>query len=238
MINVAFCEDDEYFLEKIKGESRMIFKKLRVSANIYTYTNGFQLIESFKNYDPYFEIIFLDINMPKLNGKETAERLRLLDKKFKLIFITAYEKEAINTFKYDVIAFLPKTSLDESLFETINLAITKLKEDNHNIHIFKVVGHNNNIITVKIPIDDIVYFESINRKVYLCTNRDTFELRGYQFSEVVDKYTQYGFADIHRSCIVNMKYIHSVSNFEVILDNGVSLPLSRRKRKQLLENFI
>jgi DNA-binding LytR/AlgR family response regulator len=239
MFNVAFCDDNKEFLTKIVPEAEKIFKHFRTDICSYTFTNGSKLVSCFKKYKPYYDIIFLDIDMPVKNGKEIAKELRILDKKFKLVFVTAYEQEALNTFQYDVIGFLPKNLIFERLTDIIKLIIERIKQDIPQIQIFKIDNNLNNsrVTEIKMPLDDIMYFESINRKVYLNTKRETFVLHNYQFSQIVHKYLPLGFVDIHRTCIVNIKYIFSVSDIEIELDNGIHLPLSRRKRQRILDKF-
>lgn len=239
MLNVAFCDDDREFLSKIVPETERIFRHLRTDIHSYTFETGDDLITAFSGYQSYYDIIFLDIDMPKKDGKEVARELRILDKKFKLIFLTAYTQEALNTFQYDVIGFLPKNLIKERLQEVIKQVIDRIEEDNPRIQIFKVnkFQGNDGAMEIKVPLDDIMYFESINRLVYLYTKRETFTLHNNQFSEVVQKYIPLGFVDIHRTCIVNMKYIFSLDETEIRLDNGIRLPLSRRKRQQIFDRF-
>jgi len=63
-------------------------------------------------------------------------------------------------------------------------------------------------------------------------------LCGYKFSDLVTQYNELGFIDIHRTCTVNLQYVFSVGDVEIHLDDGIVLPLSRRKRKKILEKFL
>ena len=123
MINVGFCDDDSKFIDKIVPNVQSIFKQLKIEAKFYIFTNGNTLIKNFERYSPYCDIIFLDIDMPIINGKDVAKRLRIIDKNFKLIFLTSYEQEALNTFQYNVIGFLPKSHIAEQLEETIKRVV-------------------------------------------------------------------------------------------------------------------
>ena len=239
MLNIAFCDDDKQFLTKIVAMTESIFRNYRTDFHTYTFNNGEDLIDSFSKYQLYFDVIFLDIEMPKKDGKEVARELRILDKKFKLVFITAYPQEALNTFQYDVIGFLPKTLIQERLPDVIKQVIDKIDEDNPRIQIFKVnkSSPDDGIMEVKIPLDDIMYFESVNRQVNLYTKRETFTLHHCQFSDIVQKYIHLDFVDIHRTCIVNIKYIYSVDEAEIRLDNGIRLPVSRRKKQLIFDKF-
>ncbi|XOQ42860.1 MAG: Stage 0 sporulation A-like protein [Clostridium sp.] len=243
MFNLAFCDDDKQFLSILVPEVESIFRFYKTRVRSDTFNNGKDLITAFSKYEPYYNVIFLDIELPNENGKEIARELRILDKKFKLVFITAYPQEALNTFQYDVVGFLPKTMLSERLNGIIKLVIDKIKEDDPKEQIFQVhkvdknLKKNSDVIKIKIPLDDIMYFECVNRLVYVYTKRETFLLHNCRFSDIVNKYTPLDFVDIHRTCIVNIKYIYSVEKLEVRLDNGICLPLSRRKRQKIFDKF-
>lgn len=236
MLNVAFCDDDRDFLSRIVPETEKIFGQLRTDARIHAFTGGTELISEFKKYDSYFDAVFLDIDMPEKNGKEVARELRVLDKRFKLVFITAYEREALNTFQYDVIGFLPKNLLKQRLGDMVKLLVERIEEDNPRVQLF-MADESGMATEIKIPLDDIVFFESINKKVYLHAKRRSFALHRCQFSEIVRQYLPLGFVDIHRTCIVNLKYIFSIGEIEIRLDDGTRLPLSRRKRQALFDRF-
>lgn len=243
MLNIAFCDDDKQFLSIIVPKTENIFRHYRTDVQSYTFDNGNDLIISFSKYEPYYDVIFLDIELPDKDGKEVAKELRILDKKFKLVFITAYAQEALNTFQYDVLGFLPKTLISEKLDKIIQLVIDRITEDNPKEQIFRVYRVDTNLkknsgeIEIKVPLDDIMYFESVNREVFLYTKRETFLLHDCHFSQIVNKYIPLDFVDIHRTCIVNIKYIYSIDELQIRLDNGICLPLSRRKRQNIFDKF-
>ncbi|MBE6083326.1 MAG: response regulator transcription factor [Tissierellaceae bacterium] len=237
MMNVAFCDDDSSFLNKVAPMAKEIFEKLKTNVSIYTFTNASTLIKSFEQYNPYYDIVFLDIDMPVIDGKETARRLRLIDRKFKLIFITSFEQEVLNTFQYNVSDFLPKVSLRERMPSVIKRVVNTINEENPQFQIFKVNMTDDKIATIKIPLNDIMYIESINRKIYLHTKRETYLLHCYKFKDLVKHYIDLEFVDIHRTCIVNIKYIFSIDDY-VRLDDGTTLPLSRRKKQDVLNKFL
>jgi len=237
MLNVAFCDDDRIFLHNVEKEAKKIFETLKVKTSIDLFTDANLLIKKFEQYSPYYHIIFLDIDMP-FNGKEVARKLRLIDHQFKLVFITSFEQEVLNTFQFNVSDFLPKLLLEERLFSIIQRVVNTVNEENPQNQIFEVNKQNDDIITIKVPLNDIIYIESINRRNYLHTKRETYLLHGYKFTELVHRYINYNFIDIHRTCIVNIKYIFSIGDIEVRLDDGTILPLSRRKRQNVVNKFI
>lgn len=231
MLNIAFCDKDKDFLLKIAPLTKKIFKSFKIDTNIFIFTDENNLIASFKTYQSYYDIVFLDIDF--INGKKIVQELRILNKNFKLILLTSSEYVTLNIFQYDVIEFLPKKFIFQSLFENINRIVTDIKEHDPQIQLFKVTNHDRTMI-IRIPLFEMMYFESINRKVHLYTKRETYILHRYHFSEIVQKYIPLGFIDIYRTCIVNTIYIFSVSDFEIHLYNGICLPISRRKKQQII----
>jgi len=143
MINIAFCDNDQEFMLKIANYTKRFLREQRINARIFTYTDGNQLISSFRKYQPRFDIVFLEINMPSINGKEVAKRLRALDKEFKLVFITACEDETLNTLQYDIKGFIPKALINDKLPIILKRVVTAVYEDNPRIQVFEVDINDN-----------------------------------------------------------------------------------------------
>jgi len=238
MLNIAFCDDDNIFLHMVELKVKKIFETLKVHVVIDLFTDANVLINKLEQYEMFYHIIFLDIEMPEIDGKEVARKLRLINHDFKLIFITSYEQEVLNIFQYDVSGFIPKMSLDERMLPTLEYVMKDIDTKNPQIQVFKVKISENKCTTVKIPLIDIIYIESINKKNFLHTKKATYLLHGYKFTEIVEYYKKFDFIDIHRTCIVNLKYIYSIDDIEVHLDDETILPLSRRKRQYVLDRFI
>lgn len=76
MLNIAFCDDDRKFLSRIVPKTESIFRHYRTDVCSYTFDDGDDLIKAFSKYNPYYDVIFLDIELPGKNGKEIARELR------------------------------------------------------------------------------------------------------------------------------------------------------------------
>ncbi|MEJ1317980.1 response regulator [Latilactobacillus sakei] len=117
MLNIAFCDDNQCFLKKITQE---IDRSLAIKATYQTFTNATDLLDAFK--PGVFDALFIDIYMPKINGKMLAHKIRNLDKRVKIIFVTRYEQEILNTLQYDIYDFLPKDHLSERIDNLLGTA--------------------------------------------------------------------------------------------------------------------
>lgn len=97
--------------------------------------------------------------MPLMDGKEVARKLRLFDKKFKLVFVTSSEQEVLNTFQYDISGFLPKRLMNERLFLIIDRVVNAIKDDNPQLQVFKVNITGDKRALIKVPLNDIMFLE-------------------------------------------------------------------------------
>lgn len=236
MIHIAFCDDDFDFIKNVIPLVEAEFQKNNLQVDCSVFTEGEKLLEVFKLRKEHFDLIFLDIDMPKMDGKVIAKKLRLMDKTFKLIFVTAYENEALNMFQYDVVGFVPKNRLEVYLSSSIERAIDKMKEEIPQIFVLQIYEPNKleKYVDMKLRLNDIILFESVNKKVYVKTVHENYQLYHIQYSKLVDKFIEFGFLDIHRTCIVNSKYVSAIGEKDIYLDTGEVIGMSRRKRKEVL----
>ena len=99
-MRIAICDDNEkYINDKLKPLTVRAAAEANLSAEIITFTDGNLLVKAFEQGNG-FDIVMLDIDMPGINGKAAAERLRLLDSGFFLLFITSFRAEIFNTIPY------------------------------------------------------------------------------------------------------------------------------------------
>ena len=93
MIKIAVCDDDKVFIEKtLKPLLFQAQNKARVNTDIEVFKDGKLLLDEFRCHQN-FDIVILDIDMPSMNGKELAARLRELDKDLYIAFMSSYKEE-------------------------------------------------------------------------------------------------------------------------------------------------
>lgn len=232
MISIAFCDDDSTYIQKtFRSMINSAQKVTRLDVQVSFFSNGNQLIEQYKN-NKRFDIVILDIDMPQINGKETAEKLRLIDSGFFLVFITSYKAEIFNTLPYRINAFIPKDSDDKFYISELSRVIREYEAFRPNFEIFHILN-NGEKQTLKILLNDILYFYCANKIAFLVTSSSEFKLTN-KITDISREYISKNFFEICRGYIVNILKIKSVKKGEVILDNGIKLPLSRGRDKELL----
>ena len=234
MINVIII-DDEPLARQIIVEYLSTHKEINI---IQECNNGFEGIKAIMQFKP--NLIFLDIQMPKING---FEMLELCDEKPGVIFTTAFDEYAIKAFEVNAIDYLLKPFTKERF----DLALKKWKESNEqkneSTKIENLLEHTTtqsekNRIVVKnghqiriIPVHEIIYLEAYDDYVKIYVNDGIF-LKKQTMAYYENIFASSNFIRVHRSFLVQLNQITKVEPFEknghvAILKNGAKLSLSR-----------
>ncbi len=210
--------------------------------------NGFDGIKAINSQKP--DLIFLDIQMPKLNG---FEMLELLEEKPKIIFTTAFDQYALKAFDVNAIDYLLKPFSEERFTEAVNKVlkehsdasnerVEKLKShiDEEIEYLDRVIVKQNQKITI-IPIDKVSYFEAQDDYVMIHTEDGKF-LKQKTMKYFEDHLDPKNFIRIHRSSIVNISRVKEIELFDkdaykAILKDGTKLSVSRSGYTKLKEVF-
>lgn len=233
MIKIAVCDDDIHFTSNtLKPLISKAIKDADIQANVTYFDNGNELLREFEG-NRLFDIVILDIDMPSINGKELAKKLRDIDSEFCLAFISALKEEVYSTILLGISAFIPK-EFEKSIYIESLTQIFKdyshRKPDNNVVEIL-VDGISS---TRRIPLNNIYYFQSIGGNIVLHTYSEQFTLVERVLDKIVQVYAPKGFYRTHRNFLVNIGKIFEVMDKEIVMSNKDHLPLSKRNRKPLL----
>ncbi|MCM0647728.1 LytTR family DNA-binding domain-containing protein [Clostridium swellfunianum] len=232
MIRIAICDDDDVILGCVCNKVKAATDKLKIEVDIKTFVDANMLLRD-TNQGNELDILFLDIDMPKMSGFETAEIIRSFNKEVIIIFLTSMEELVYESFKYKPFRYIRKRKLDKELQEALSEAILAVQENSVMYqYIFKTEYGE-----VKFNIEDILYIECVNRKVFLKTKEEYYGIIGVQFSELVTEFINKDFVMLHRTCIVNLKCIFSIGKIDITLDTGQKLPMSRYKATEVKKAF-
>ncbi|MCL2052167.1 MAG: response regulator [Lachnospiraceae bacterium] len=127
MLKIAICDDEDFFLEKMKTAVEIELNKLGINNfAIETYLSSRKLAGLNENISKY-NVIFLDINMQELTGLELAKHIRKYDDDVLIVFVTAFIDYSIEGYKYGVADYLLKDTFAKTLPECIRTIIKRLK---------------------------------------------------------------------------------------------------------------
>lgn len=191
------------------------------------------------------DVVFLDINMPELDGMSLGKIISKMDENIKIVFITAYRDYAADAFEIKAFDYILKPYSDERIKEVLE-NITKEKESENskdvNSRINKITGMLDNKIFV-ISLDDIYYIE-VNEKDSLIYTKDAVYISKVKISKLEEILPKEKFYRTHRSYIVNLDKIVEVEpwfNSTYVLkiaDLKFKVPVSRNKIKEFKELLI
>jgi len=206
------------------------------------FSDGFSGLKAINELKP--DIVFLDVQMPKLTGLELLE---LVDELPHVIFTTAYDEYAINAFDLNAIDYLLKPFSKERFDKALDKVFQKIGSgDSQGIKQLKtqveeksvlnkiVVKSNNNIHVI--PLNDVNYIESEDD--YVMIHTDNGKHLKHQTMKFYEENLNSMFIRIHRSYIVNISEINKIEKFgkdtyQVILKDGATLKVSRSRYQEL-----
>ena len=181
-------------------------------------------------YDKYYDVIFLDIEMPNVNGFELAKKINYSTK---IIFMTHHDNLVTLTFDYKPFHFIEKNN-----FEKSSNHVLKILKENLSSHMIKLTNQNNN--TAVINIYNINYIQIVDgiTTVYTFDNKPYTTWRS--LSSLYNELNSALFVKISQSVIVNMNYIEkSDDNYKfLILKNNIKLPISSRGKSLFKKKYI
>jgi len=174
------------------------------------------------------DLLFLDVQMPDLNG---IEFLRSLNKKPSTIFTTAHREFAIDGFELEAVDYLLKPITFERFFKSVDRILRNVKKENEeDFVIFKSEGFSR-----KFLLTDILYFESIGNDVKVVLQDEFIMAPKISISELASHLQHKGFLRIHRSFIINQNQVAAISNHEALIGK-TSIPVGRSFREPF-DNF-
>lgn len=227
-MRIAVCDDEKYFRESITEKINEIYKD-DIDMVIRTFEDGFELLKNYYENTEAYDMIFLDIEMEKVNGIDTAREIRKLNKEVAIVFLTSHDEFAKDGYEVNAFRYLLKPIHEDKLIE----AIESIKKQSGSVKKILVSTKGEEIL---IKINEITYIEAQNKDIFIHTVHDIYnEKNNLRYYE--DLLKNYGFFRAHRSYLVNLDYVKSYTSKEITLDIGEKVYLSRLKYKSFKEHL-
>ena len=232
MITCAMCDDDLPFAEQLRELVISYAKEQHIDVQAETFASAEELIAEIEQ-GAGFEILFLDIEMGKMNGIELGKKLRELSYQTLLIYVSGYDQYLRQLFETEPFRFLSKPLKKDELFSVLDKAFERIGRF-HREHFTIRFGKN----VVNLLCRDIVYLESNKRKVIVHTVRGEYEY--YQklddAQKEIDKISN-DFVRIHKAYLVNMEHVEAFQYEKLALRDGTILSISEVHRANVRSRF-
>ena len=229
MFNYAICDDNEHDINIIRDIIKQYITESGMDICIESYMKSSELSEKF-NLNAY-DVLFLDIDMPDINGIELAHMCKNIDKYVNIVFITNREDMVFEAIRYQPFRYIRKSNLTEELKETL-VELTKKHYDEMFIYEFKTTEDS-----VKLKLDDVLYIESKGHELILHTKNGCKTIRA-RISDYEKKLIPFGFLKIQRSFLINLKYVYLIKRDTVIMDNQETVAITRGKGNEIKKIYM
>lgn len=232
MLKVAICDDERLITAKVEELVIAACIDRGILVHTDTFYSGVTLNEYMEMGNEY-DIIYLDIEMPQMDGIEYARKLRRENTEVMLVYISAHTEYAIQLFDVDTFRFIKKP-IDEYAFRDIfNKAYDRIISGN------RFFGYYYNKNYYKVRLKSILYFESRGRIINIITAGKREGFYG-KLNDVESRLQgeKIQFLRIHKSFLVNMEHVEKLGYDRVVLKNGEELRISEERQKLIQKQYL
>lgn len=223
MIRVGICDDEQVFRDVLRNLTEAYMEELNIEYQIEEYESGIEVLES----EEQINILLLDIEMDEISGIDLKDMLQR-NPDIRILFVSSHTEDMSLAFGKNVYGFLEKP-VEEEYFRKYMGRMVEDSEEKECVLIKTVNGD------VVVEIEEIMYCKADDKyscvktleKEYFCET-GLKQLEG----ELKEKY----FYRCHRSYLVNLRSI-VITNTGIRLRNGESIPIARKKKKELQEKY-
>ncbi len=228
MIRVAFVEDEEHYRKQLHEYAQRFSDENNVEVRISEFANGIQITDNFKaDYD----VIFLDVQMPMVDGFETAHRIRRFDQDVLLVFVTNMAQFALKGYEVNAYDYVVKP-LSYPAFEMKMKKIVRILSRRPAQYILLPLSGS----MQKIPTSDVYYIETLNHKLY-CHTVDGVKVMSFGTLSAWERRLEAEHFSRCNSCyLVNLRHVTDIRT-DYVLVGGEELKISRPRKKIFLEEL-
>lgn len=237
IMKFTICDDTIKDLNELDKILQSYVKTNNTAITIEKYSNPHELIENVSLNPLDYHIFFLDIVMP-INGIDTAKKIKELREDAIIIYTTTSKEFAVDAFGVRAYDYLMKPLEQEQVFNCITRLLNELKFSQKAFCKIK----SNDLTITSINIKEIMYIESINRriKIYL-KNGDVITsttLHSKFLESIPFEYEKYGFINCHASYVVNMHEVKGITDKFFVMKNEEKIPISKSMLSIVKKTYI
>lgn len=224
---IAIVEDQESDLQNVRNCLDRIAEEKNIAFQVFAFSSAERFLE---NYCPDYDIVFMDIMLPALNGMEAAKRLRKIDTKVLLLFLTNMSDYAIKGYEVDAVGYVMKPVTYYSLAMHMGNILRKI-DTSHDVSVAVRTQDGLRVLSGR----DLYYIAVCDHNLIFHTAEGILTSYG-TLSEREKELAGCGFARCSSWTLVNLKYVEAIYKDEIVVA-GEHIRVSRNKKKAFLDAF-
>lgn len=228
MIHIAVVEDENRQADKLIACLKRFEEETGEQFEVTRYCEALSFLNEKKRT---FQIVFMDIMLPGINGMEAAERLRRFDTQTILIFVTNMLNFAVKSYEVDAMDYIVKPISYERVVFKLRKAINIINSSTG-----RVLSISTRDGIVQLSTEDIYYIEVIQHRLFYHTSNGNFSEKN-SLKTLEEALTGNDFSRCNSCYLVNMKYIAKVDGLIITMTNGDELKISQPKRKGFMTDL-
>ena len=232
MLNIAIVENDKDQAERLESYIKRFGEENGEQVNVVWFRDGVDFVS---DYAGNFDGVFMDIDMPLMDGMTAAEKIRETDEKLCIVFVTDLAQYALRGYKVNAMDYLVKPV---DYFE-LALELKKILRSKQ--------MHGDDFIWISVPgmrkrvaLCDIEYVDILAHDIHVHYVEDganaEIVYRG-TLKDIEAQFADKPFSRCHNCCIVNLRRVRTIAGDEVLLDGGDRVYISRNRRKKFMNDL-
>lgn len=233
MLNIALVDDESPALLLSKSAIEGFFREKGIAISLDAFSSSVSFVSNIKGKT--YQLVFLDIDIPEINGIECAKKVKEADFNTTIIFLSQREDLVFECLTLHPFGFIRKSKIIEDFPKILDLYISTVYE-NEEKPLQLNLKSGNGLLSFRIP--DIVYIEG-NRN-YQSIHHKNGEIQNIRISlnELEELLTPYGFIRVQKGFLVNYIFIRRIDSSGVTLINGSVLPISAKRKDEIMEAYL
>lgn len=227
MLKVAIVEDNCASAEKLRGFLDRYAKENGKSFDLVVFEDALLFLDGYKRI---YDMVFMDIELPSINGMEAAKRLRAVDRQVILIFVTNMARYAVKGYEVDALDYLVKPVHYGDFERKLRRAVARLEEASEAILVVRQSGF------LRLRLQEIRYIEVQGHTLIFHTENGLVN-GGGTLLETEEKLKSKGFLRCNKCYLVNQKHIEGVQGYTLLMTGGEELQISRPRKKAFMNEL-